>query len=240
MYTKRASGTMILNTRSYNFDTKKYEKLPEKDWIVIENALPPIVTNKYQEEVLKVLSHKSGGKGRSENSVHTFYNTGKYELSHKIICGTCGGYYYRIGKSGKSAKNTVWKCSTCLKNGRARAGENLKGCDNPNVKEIQILKDLQKELEGSREERRWEEALYQELAYVIRKALKAQNSEKELEKLGKEEKRLTAKKDILMEKLLSGIISDQEFQKYDQEFKEKLEAVKNKNCRYKGETSEIQ
>ena len=37
-----------------------------------------------------------------------------------------------------------------------------------------------------------------------------------------------AKKDILMEKLLSGIISDQEFQKYDQEFKEKLEAVKNK------------
>ncbi len=228
LYTKRASGTMILNTRSYNFDTKKYEKLPEKDWIVIENALPPIVTNKYQEEVLKVLSHKSRGKGRSENSVHAFYNTGKYELSHKIICGTCGGYYYRIGKSGKSAKNTVWKCSTCLKNGRARAGENLKGCDNPNVKEIQILKDLQKELEGSREERRWEEALYQELMHMIRKALKAQNSEKELEKLGKEEKRLTAKKDILMEKLLSGIISNQEFQKYNQEFKEKLEAVKNK------------
>ncbi len=234
LYSKRASGTMVLNTRSYNFDTKKYEKLPEEDWVVIENALPPIVTKKYQEEVLKVLNQRSRGRNDTAGDIHTLCNAGKYELSHKIVCGACGEYYYRAGRSGKRGKDTytdadaVWKCSTCLKNGRARKGENPKGCDNPNVKEIQILKDLQKELEGSREERKWEKALFQELIHLIRMALKAQNSEKELEKLGKEEQKLTAKKDILMEKLLSGIICDQEFQKYDQELKEKLEAVKNK------------
>ena len=63
---------------------------------------------------------------------------------------------------------------------------------------------------------------------IIRKALKAQNSEKELERLEKEERKLSVKRDVLMEKLLSGIIGDQEFQKYDQELKKKLEAAKNK------------
>lgn len=228
LYTKRASGTMILNTRSYNFDTKKYEKVPEKDWIVIENALPPIVTKKYQEEVLKVLNQRSRCRNSEQSHQQTLCNKGKYELSHKIICGACGGYYYRIGGSGERGRNTVWKCSTCLKNGRTRSGENLKGCDNPNVKELWIRKSLQKELEGSEKESRWEEILYQELMEIIRKALKAQNSKKELERLEKEERKLSVKRDVLMEKLLSGIIGDQEFQKYDQELKKKLEAAKNK------------
>lgn len=227
LYTKRASGTMVLNTRSYNFDTKKYEKLPEKDWIVIENALPPIVTKKYQEEVLKVLDQRSGCRNGRYDGQQILCNTGKYELSHKIICGGCGGYYYRIGKKTKAGKDTLWKCSTCLKNGRARAGENVKGCDNPNVKEIQIIKGLQKELEESGNAGKWEEALFQDLMYMIRKVLKAQDSEKELEKLEKEKTKLSNKKDILMDKLLSGIICDQEFQKYDQELLEKLEAIKN-------------
>lgn len=227
LYTKRASGTMILNTKSYNFDTKKYDRLPEKDWIIIENALPPIVSKEYQEEVLKVLAQRGGHGNSGYNSPRILCNRGKYELSHKIICGSCGGYYYRTGKGGKTGKDTVWKCATCLKNGRTRSGENPKGCDNPNVRETQILKSLRKELENSGGESKWEEALFQELMQTAKKAIKAHDSEKKLEKLEKEEKKLTGKKDILMDKLLSGIVCDQEFQKYERELKKKLEAVKN-------------
>ena len=63
---------------------------------------------------------------------------------------------------------------------------------------------------------------------IIGKTLKAQSSEAEMGKLAREEKKLTAQKDKLMEKLLSGVVRDEEFQKYDREIEEKLHIIKQK------------
>lgn len=59
LYTPRAHGTVILNRKSYDFDRKKYVAVPEEQWIVMENALPPIVSKEYQEEVIRILQSRA-------------------------------------------------------------------------------------------------------------------------------------------------------------------------------------
>ena len=245
LYTPRAHGTMILNTRSYNFDIKKYEKVPEDKWIYVENALPPIVSREYQEEVLSVLRTRavSDKAGEHRNTHHA----GKYKLSHKLVCASCGSYYYRTG--GKSGEDSIWKCSTFLKNGRTREGTNPKGCDNPNIREKQIFCSLKREfgkvqgeeikVYAKEKTKRREEVLTAELMEIIEKVLKNMDAGQELRRLIKEHKKLSGKKDVLMEKLLSGVVSDPEFQRYDAEINEKIaalnvkiESIKQKNQQY--------
>ena len=59
LYTPRAHGTMILNQKTYDFDRKKYVEVPRERWIVMENALPPIVSREYQQEVIRLLQERA-------------------------------------------------------------------------------------------------------------------------------------------------------------------------------------
>ncbi len=246
LYTPRAHGTMVLNTRSYNFDTKKYEEVPENNWIYMENALPPIVSGEYQEKVLTILRTRT--TGHKDNDKRKMYHAGKYQLSHKLVCAECGSYYYRAGGKAASKEGAVWKCSTFLKNGRRKGGANPKGCDNPNIRENQVLyilnkkpgEKLNKEFQGyTGKSAAGEKRLLEELMKIIEKALTSGDSEQELKRLIKEQKRLTARKDLLVEKLLAEVVTDQEFQKYKAELDEKIEtlnvkieSIKQKNLKY--------
>lgn len=222
LYTPRAHGTMILNTRSFNFDTKKYEKIPEEHWVYVENALPPIVSAEYQDEVLEILKRRAvSGKESGQKKMRP---TQKYELSQKLICAECGNCYYRTGGKEAEKGGAVWKCSGFLKNGRTRDGRNPKGCDNPNVKEAQILSALEKELERT-PDKGSEEKLIMDFLRILAGVFQGEGDEKELKRLTKERNKLKLKKDVLMEKLLSGVVSDQEFQQYDAELNKKLETL---------------
>lgn len=235
LYTPRAHGTVVLNTRVYNFDRKRYEKVPEENWIYVEDALPPVVSKEYQEEVLKALALRAvstGGEGIGNGK--KIRRPQKYVLSHKLRCACCGAYYYRVTVRGNKEREVFWKCSTFLKNGRTREGLNKKGCDNPNKKEQEIFRQLEWEF---REEIETvfsgygadpfagEEILLKELLKVIEKALKAGAGEEELQRLAREQKKAADKKEVLMEKLLSGVIGDKEFQRYEKELSEKIKVL---------------
>lgn len=153
---------------------------------------------------------------------------GKYQFSHKLICAECGSYYYRAGGKKESREGAVWKCSTFLKNGRTRKGANPKGCDGPNIRENQILNLLNKEAVEKQNPALGEEQILKELLELIKKALKPEENEKELKRLIKEQKKLTAQKDLLMEKLLTEVVSDQEFQRYHAQLTGKMEALNDK------------
>lgn len=228
LYTPRAHGTMILNTRIYNFDTKKYEEVPEKDWIIMEDALPPIVSKEYQEEVIGIMQERAvnckDGKRQLESS-----GGRKYELTRKLRCGECGRYYYRTCYSSKAGKKVVWKCAAFLENGRTNKAGHCQGCDNINLSEEMLFQCMVKPLK-----RRYghltgtEEQLLSDIMHVIRKTFQSQNGERERKRLEKEYKKLAARKDILMEKLLSGVIGDKDFEKYHTEMTDRLELLMTK------------
>lgn len=226
LYTPRAHGTMILNRRTYNFDMKKYEEVPEEKWIVVENALPPIVSEKYQEEVTAILRKRAadcqGKKGVAAGS------GGKYTLSRKLVCGMCGKFYYRA-VSGKQEERILWKCSTFLQNGRNRGGENERGCDNRNLVQREIYSELteifRKEFPLWYKEG---EKLTEHYLYLVRKILQSPHDCREVKSLEKERKKLAARKNILIEKLLDGVIDDEDFKKYHEEADRKHKEIEDK------------
>ncbi len=212
LYTPRAHGTMILNQRSYDFDRKKYVDVPRERWVIMEDALPPIVSKEYQEEVILLLQARAAKSpcGSSRRKME-----GKYPLSRKLVCAECGKVYYRTRQHFKSGERTVWKCSTFLSGGRGGREGRGAGCGNIHLEEEGILQGIQKafmkETVWGREE--WEE-LMEATVRIIGKALRPGNSQAYLAAWEKEYKKLSAKRDLLVEKLLGAVISDEDFKRF--------------------------
>lgn len=232
LYAPRAHGTVILNKRVYNFDAKRYEKVPESGWIFMENALPPIVSKEYQEEVMEILKKRamrhSFGRSVSRKYKDNTLKTGKYELSHKLVCAQCGSVYYRTGSSGKDTR-AVWKCATFLSGGRTKEGKDHGGCDNIHLVEMDVMEAVNEAVKANFNEVFGECGdLYGGIRKVIEKMLKEKNSDKKYEKLWREYKKLIIKKDMLVDKLLNQVIDDKDFAKYHEDIKEKMEQLEMK------------
>lgn len=235
LYTPRAHGTMILNTRTYNFDTKRYEEVPEEEWIVMENALPPIVSKEYQEEVIAILQKRAaqrqvGGSNGNEG------RDGKYELTRKIKCAECGRYYYRTCYSGGTGKRVVWKCATFLESGRKKEcgkqteGGKSYGCDNIHLWEETLLSCVEETIlrcgGGSGED--VSEEILAGIRRILKRVFQSQNGEGERKKLEREHKKLTARRKVLLEKLLSGVISDEDYERCSTELEERRKRLEAK------------
>ncbi|MCM1134911.1 MAG: recombinase family protein [Clostridium sp.] len=230
LYTPRAHGTMVLNKRIYNFDAKRYEQTPEKDWIFVENALPPIVSKEYQEEVITILKKRAllyGQQGKSEACMAVLQ--GKYELSRKLVCAQCGKFYYRTGGRKNAEGEALWKCSTFLGGGRSRNGENPVGCDNRNLRQKEVFDALAAAFRESFPELYGRQGeLLGEFLRFAEKVLETPGEEDQLKGLERERGKLKARGDFLMEKFLDGIIGDEDFQRYRGEAAEKLREIEQK------------
>jgi len=236
LYTPRAHGAMVLNQRTYNFDLKKYEEVPREEWVVVEDALPPIVTREYQEKVLALLRKRAessrvdcpgkrtgGGEAEKKDEVKR-RPQGKYELSRRIVCACCGNYYYRV--EDHRGKKVYWKCAGFLEGGRER------GCKNLSLTEEEVMEALEKAFQERygqcAELSPGQEELSRGLMEALKKTLAPQREEKEDQRLEKDYQKLSTKKDILMEKLLSSVITDEEFRKYNDEIACKMKAIEDR------------
>lgn len=146
-----AHGAVVLRETEYDFDAKRKVKLPKEETIIIENALPPLISDKYHQKIIEILDSNANkvkekqvrekrneknqekrsmtyGINEENQSIQSPRNYGKHDLSGKVICASCGAPYYRI--------KGVWKCSTFLKQGRAN------GCRNPNVTDKELERQL--------------------------------------------------------------------------------------------------
>lgn len=141
-----AHGAVVLRQTEYDFDAKRKVTLPKEERIVIEDALPPLISNKYHQKIIEILDsnakkakEKRNGNNQEKRSMvygineeiqsmQSPRNYGKHDLSGKVICASCGAPYYRI--------KGVWKCSTFLKQGREH------GCRNRNVTDKELETQL--------------------------------------------------------------------------------------------------
>lgn len=55
----RAYGTVVLHKREYDFVRKETKKLPEEEWIFIENALPALISWEYYEKIQRILDDRA-------------------------------------------------------------------------------------------------------------------------------------------------------------------------------------
>jgi len=55
----RSYGTVVLHKREYDFVRKERQKMPEEEWIVIEDALPALISFEYYKRIQEVLDMRA-------------------------------------------------------------------------------------------------------------------------------------------------------------------------------------
>lgn len=219
----RAHGTVVLHTNEYNFETKKRVDLPPDQWIYMENALPPIVTKEYQDMVLDVIEKRS----RAYRYDRDLSMIGHYILSGKLYCGECGAPYYRYMLTTHGEKVTHWRCSIASKLGKKDITP--AGCDNIVVNEEVIFNTIQA---ACKEQFSIifdiQQNIIDEALRNIKNVLSDKDYETEITRLEKEKSTHLRKKEVLFDKLMSEVISDEDFKKFNSEIENKIAGLEKK------------
>lgn len=229
-------GDVVQNRYHYDFDSKQVSRNPESDWIIHAKAVPAIVDDELFLRANKSMDERR--KMRNCGSSHVKYcSQGKYDFSGKLCCGLCGQPFYRTVRQRKDGKVIEWKCSNYLLNGRkkeslqrnqirkAPKGEHV-GCDNVHIDEekLQLMLETICQNKYKSLNIRKEDLLCETLT-VLRKALHKERTYGEKEKLEEALDRILKQKDILLEKLLDGIISDVEYIRKNEGFQKEMEKI---------------
>lgn len=226
IYSPRAHGTMVIHTREYDFDTKRFIKLPPEEWITIENALPAIVSEEYQLEVLAAIADRKTCR-KFEEYTRDMSQAGRYDLSGKLICSECKAVYYRTSFQSGNRRLAEWKCSTAIKKGRTTSNE--AGCDNINLIEDEIHKVIEDACKKQYESLfgAWQNMADEAFA-AVKKAIRNDSAEKELSILRKEYEKLERKKRVLFDKLMNETVKDREFTLYNEELDNQMKILSDK------------
>ena len=223
LYTPRAHGTVVLHQKEYDFEAKKMVELPESEWIYVENALPPIVSEEYQLKVLGKLKKRAESSEKFINK-RSMKNVGHHELSGKLYCGECGSIFYRVTSKSRNTQLIEWKCSKSLKFGR-----NIGGCSNIPIIEDAILEQIEA---ACKEHYKYifehEDNLIDVVLQIIRKSLAGDNNKKEEDKLKKELEKCKKKKSVLINKLVDEVMSDDDFKPLNEELSVQIEKLTEK------------
>ena len=214
VYDCKNVGTMIINKEKQDFESKQTIKLPEEEWVYVKNALPPIVTEEewaliekiHKERIIATGSDKRG-KGKKVSG---------YSFSGKLICGECGAPYWR---KQRTTKEEYWVCSTKQQKGRktrkrdavgGKAGElNPVGCDNENISYnslMEIMQIISERLQANTEVIKVDMVNW---LTSLKKQLQRANGGATEAELKKEELR----KDRLLDALLDGVLTKEEYSK---------------------------
>lgn len=219
---ERLYGCVVMNKKQMNFYQKKQIDMPTDEWVYVENGLPAIIS---KETWLLVQKKLASNKASRNTFVHH-----KYELSGKIVCGRCGGLYHRFMYDKRKNNEVVervayWKCINAYS---VPKGMDLH-CSNESLTESKLMELIE---ETSKEYLAclWEDRnkVIERMMLVVEKALKDTSSLGDLASLKKELEKFTKKKEILFEKLMSGVISDEDFKLFNHKLENDIEAVQLK------------
>ncbi len=224
LYDPKNVGTIVINKEYRDFESKKIIKNPPEEWVYLENMIPPVVTPEEWERILEIKEHNTIKRGEVKHGK----NIGKYNLSGKVVCGTCGKTYW---KKGNGTGREYWICSTRGQFGKktrakttanGEKGEyNPNGCDSPNAsydKLMEILTLLSEQLSANKEQIKAD--MIKWLTDLRKTILEADLGVTEGD-LFKERLR----KDKLLDSYLDGIISDEDYTRKIKSIEEKIALI---------------
>lgn len=224
-------GTVVMNQRHYDFNSKKTIKNDESEWIYHENAVPRIVSDELWElanNTLKRNTNMNGGYEIHEKLIGK--NRGKYDLSGKIVCGLCGRTYWRKFRKNKHGERIVdWSCQEYIRRGlktnpRKKIiiidnGSDV-GCDGITINEeklLNVLKDIANDVLN--------DSMKDTIDLILKttvKELRNNSSHDKINDINTEINKILKQKDLLLDKLLDSVISNDDYQRKDASLEEKI------------------
>lgn len=227
-------GTVVMNQSHHDFATKQTLKQPKEEHIIYENKVPAIVDEDLWNLANAEIDKRCNTKMVSEKASNAY----TVALRGKVVCGLCGESYYRRTrvqrKDGQRAY--IWMCRRYVETGRV--GEKAHptarkvqfdnpgdGCNNIHLNE-QLLLDLI--LDYNNDSSALDhEMVIQDMVTMLRSVLKEDNMDEELHKKKSQCEKLINQKDILLEKLIDGIISDDTYKNKVQDIDSKINDLTN-------------
>lgn len=224
LVTPRAHGQMVFHKNEYDFEGKRIEAVPKEDWISWENALPPIVTKEYQEHVLNVI--KSRNTKRETGTVAGGCGN-RYPLSGKIFCGICQSPCYRLVRKKEGRPVVQWCCGKHLRKASF--------CPGVKIDEITLYQQgiagMQEKVPADELGKIEDEVRKNCQRQLLQKAGGSNNHENNTvqKNLQQEEiEKLEIKKEFATEKLVDGILSIAQYQKYIEKCDAKIQELLNR------------
>lgn len=211
-------GTVVMNRRHFDFESKAVIPVPEEEQFVYENMVPSIVTEELWERANKAI----GMRRTTEKGEKRGRYRGRSPLTGKLFCGLCEEPYYRTVRIRKrDGKRIVqWRCKRYVASGRA-------GCQNMHLSEEDVFAALES-IQGENEEKRkrLEEKAEEKMEKLLKKLFAAEMEEGSRDRRAEQqERKLERQEKRLLDKLLDGVISDQTYRKQQQEFLERREEI---------------
>jgi DNA invertase Pin-like site-specific DNA recombinase len=244
-------GILVMNRYHYDFETKQTIKIQKEEWVYGTDIVPAIVDEELWEQANTAMTKRAKCFHRTGIFIKG-NNPGKFDLSGKIVCGQCGSPYYKTRRRAYADRDEMmieWKCSTYLEKGRRKKkrSDNLRkvptefkeGCDNVHLEE-KVLFSLLAQI-GSQYDLKNQDigSIINHAVTILRKALKEKTAVYEWEQLEEEEKTTIRQKELLLTKLLDGIISDSDYRKRNGQLEEKLTNLQIKKDKLKQKEWEI-
>lgn len=233
---KKFSGNTLKDAEG-----KQTIKLPKEEWVYVENALPPIVTQEEWDLICKIHEERVIATGSDRRGK----KTSGYSFSGKLVCGICGAPYWR---KQRVSKDEYWVCSTKQTKGRrtrkrdstmGKAGEiNPLGCDNENISYnslMEIMGVVSERLQANTDTIKHD--MINWLTKLRKQLLEANGGHTEADL-----QRELSRKSKLLDAYLDGILNKQEYQKKAEELDERiiqLKAETEKNKANSGDIAEI-
>lgn len=220
----RMYGTVILHRTEYDFNLHKAVQIPETEWVLCEDALPPIVSREYYHRMLEIMDKRSRECIVSDEQTMP-KKIGEHEFSGKIICGLCGNVFYRRKQSLKDGRRAVWVCANYINKG-TKQDDNLEGCQG-----IFLIEDVLKEfifkayVERFKSSEGGDRYLIDETVRILRSTLSGADYIAKIKKLERECKKLERNKNKAFDKLMDGVLSDQDYKSFVGKINEQLQKV---------------
>ena len=227
-------GCVVMGKTHYDFDSKKMIRMPEDQQYVYENLVPHTVSDALWESANEEIAKRR----RSPKTDKTSFgrNTGKYELSGKIYCGLCGSPYYRKTRRRYRDDKIIyeWKCRTYLETGRNVGRkdrpqlrkvqlETVEGCDNVHLDEEQLYELLEQNCVKSYQVDK--ERIVKKMVRFLKIVLQERDLQPEIEQKEQKKRKIKQQMQLLVDKLLDGILSDEVYQEKQRSLEKQLSDI---------------
>lgn len=230
-------GTAVMNKKHKDFNTKQIVHTEKSEWIYHEDIIPAIVSEEVWEQANEIMNkHAVTEKTERFIEKQRGCNKGNHPLSSKIICGECGSVYWqRFRKTRKGEQIREWSCKEYVQRGRKTisnrsvSSERIGGCDNIHIKDSD-LQDILFQIGQRVFSKDGLEQMQDALLSVIQKAICNEEVE-DIDALRKKQLSIMNKRELLLDKMLDGIIAEELFQAKDSNLKGEYDAVTEKITR---------
>ena len=214
-------------TADYLTHQKKYNK-GELDFVIIRNHHQPIVSRERFDAVQREFARR-----RPDEKTKAKY-ANRYAMSGKIKCGECGSsFVHRQKKYSNGHVLEKWVCAESQKNGSKQKNKNgvQVGCTTNSISDRdlrQILMMIVKEIELEKTQ------IICKIIKALKTVLQSSNELKALSHLTKHLENEEDKKKRLLDILLSGDISAQEYREAKEKLDKEIGEIKTQIAKQKG------